>query len=138
MGTRALTGPGRTGDFPVGAYRYHLAYDELVAHGLSEHDARINAGVFTWTMSRGKWSYEWKAAASGVTVPGAYTTCAGWYDVQGDAVAFTTTTHYADGDCAPPTWSARWSVRAGLLSWLAVSVPDFAYVWAGKPWQRVG
>ncbi|MFN0281914.1 MAG: hypothetical protein ACKVZ6_08085 [Kineosporiaceae bacterium] len=64
-----------------------------------------------------------------------YTRCAGWYD---DAVAFTTTTHHTDGDCAPPTWSARWSAEDRLLTWSAVSIPDFAYVWAGKPWQRIG
>jgi TRAP-type C4-dicarboxylate transport system substrate-binding protein len=133
----ALTGPGRPGDLPSGNYRIAFTADELVAHGSSEHDARNNGGVFTWTLRNGTWSYAAKPTDPGDR-PGAYTTCAGWYDVQGDAVAFTTTTHYADGDCAPASWSARWAAADDRLTWTAVSVPDFAYVWAGKPWQRIG
>jgi hypothetical protein len=79
----------------------------------------------------------WKAAIGGLNRPGAYTTCQGWYDVQGDTAWFTTTTHYSGGDCAAATWSARWTAHGRTLTWTAVSVADFAYVWGGKPWHRI-
>jgi TRAP-type C4-dicarboxylate transport system substrate-binding protein len=135
---RALPGPGRPGNLPQGSYRYALSVDELLAHGSSQHDAENNAGVLTWTLQAGRWHYVAKPAISGLNRPGAYTTCEGWYDVQGETAWFTTTTKDSGGDCAPPTWSARWTAQGRTLSWTAVSVADFAYGWAGKPWQRIG
>ena len=41
------------------------------------------------------------------------------------------------GDCAPPTWSARWSFRKDALTWSDVSVKDFGIVFAGE-WQKIG
>jgi TRAP-type C4-dicarboxylate transport system substrate-binding protein len=134
---RTLTSPGRPGDLPQGSYRYASSVDELLAHGLSQHDAENNAGVTTWTLQAGRWHYVWKPAIGGLNRPGAYATCDGWYDVQGDTAWFTTTTKYSGGDCAPPTWSARWTAQGRTLSWTAVGLADFAYVWAGKPWQRI-
>jgi len=134
---RTLTGPGAPGDLPQRTYRYASSVDELLAHGSSQEGAENNAGVFTWTLQAGRWHYVAKPAISGLGRPGAYTTCEGWYDVQGATAWFTTTTTYEDGDCAPAAWSAGWTVRGRTLSWTAVSVADFAYVWAGKPWQRI-
>jgi TRAP-type C4-dicarboxylate transport system substrate-binding protein len=135
---RTLTSPGGPGDLPQGSYRYTSSVDELLAHGSSQHDAENNAGVTTWTLQAGRWHYVWKPAISSLNRPGAYTTCEGWYDVQGNTAWFTTITRYDGGDCAPPTWSARWTDQGSTLSWTAVSVADFAYGWAGKPWQRIG
>ncbi|TCM42784.1 TRAP transporter substrate-binding protein [Kribbella sp. VKM Ac-2568] len=134
---RTLTGPAASGDLPPGSYRYAFSVDELLARGLDQHDAENNAGVTTWTLQAGRWHYVWKPAISGLNRPGAYTTCEGWYDVQGNTAWFTTTTKYDGGGCAPPTWSARWTAQGRTLSWTAVSVADFAYVWASKPWQRI-
>jgi hypothetical protein len=64
--------------------------------------------------------------------------CDGWYDVDGDTATFTTPTKITGGDCAPPSWTARWAIQDGNLHWTAVSVADFSFVWAGKPWQRIG
>ncbi|MDP9220504.1 MAG: hypothetical protein M3P23_08190, partial [Actinomycetota bacterium] len=136
---RTLDGPGRPGALPPGVYRYAWTHDELVGIGLSEHDAQINAAVVTWTLGRGRWSQSAKLADSRLKgSPGAYTSCRGWYDVDGDSVAFTTTTHYSDGDCAPATWTARWSVRARILTWSAVNIPDFVDLFTAKPWVRIG
>jgi TRAP-type transport system periplasmic protein len=134
-----LTGPGRPGALRPGIYRLAFTVEELLANGLTERDARNNAGVWTWTLGAGRWSYDWKAAVSDLSGPGVYTVCQGWYDLQNDAASFTTTTKEADGgDCGPPTWSARWSATDKLLTWRAVNIPDFAYLFSGKPWQRIG
>jgi TRAP-type C4-dicarboxylate transport system substrate-binding protein len=136
---RTLDGPGRPGALPQGVYRYVWTHDELIGIGLSEHDAQINAAVVTWTVNRGQWSSAAKLADSRLKGrPGAYTSCQGWYDVDGDSVAFTTTTHYSDGDCAPATWTARWSVRGRILTWSAVNIPDFVDIFTAKPWVRIG
>lgn len=134
---RRLTGPGNPGGLPQGTYRYSFTVEELLPHVANRYEAEINAGVFDWTLNGGRWHYTAKLAISGPYRPGAYTSCDGWYDVQGNVARFTTTTVYSDGDCAPPQWSARWELHRSTLTWSAVSVPDFAYVWAGKPWQRI-
>jgi TRAP-type C4-dicarboxylate transport system substrate-binding protein len=131
---RTLTGPGAPGDLPQGVYRFSQSKAELRDLGLTEHDATMNAGVLTWTMRGGSWSVRLDAAdpssESGI--------CEGWYDVQGDAVNFVTNTKVPGGTCAPPVWTARWSAQNGTLTWRAVSVADFAAVFAAKPWQKIG
>jgi hypothetical protein len=131
--TQALTGPGASGDLPQGIYRLVFTKAELLAHGMTDHDAAMNAGVYTWIIRAGQWSYK-QAAADGHTDA---TTCQGWYAVQDTAVAFTTRTQVVGGTCAPPTWSARWSSQGKQLTWNAVSLTDFAYIFAGNGWQRI-
>jgi TRAP-type C4-dicarboxylate transport system substrate-binding protein len=131
---RTLTGPGRPGDLPQATYRFSLTEGELLAHGEDAHDAHMNAGVVTWTLSKGGWQSVQKPVDPSVE----HTTCEGWYDVHGADAIFTTTTTYAGGTCAAPTWSARWSLANHQLTWSAISDPDFAYVWGSKPWQQIG
>ncbi len=130
---RSLTGPGRTGDLPQGVYRYTLSMADLLAHGLNDHDATINAGVWTWTIRGGRWTIRQSPIDSSVK----NTLCEGWYDVQRNAATFTTTTKIQSGDCAPSTWAARWSAHEGNLTWSAVSVSDFSPIFASKVWQRI-
>jgi hypothetical protein len=85
-------------------------------------------------MRGGSWSVRLDAA----NISGASGTCEGWYDVHGDAVTFVTNTKVPGGTCAPPVWTARWSARNGVLTWNAVSVADYAPVFAGKAWQKIG
>jgi TRAP-type transport system periplasmic protein len=132
-----LSAPGRVGSLPEGSYRFELTLDELLAHGASRYDAENNAGIFTWNLRAGRWHLDFKFAVLGLNRPGAYPTCDGFYDIEGDTASFTTVTRIADGDCAPPSWSARWTVHGSTLDWTDVSVADFAYGWAGKPWQRI-
>jgi hypothetical protein len=131
---RTLTGPGRPDDLPQATYRFSFTEDELRAHGLTDHDAEINAGVVTWTLGQGHWQSVQKPVDPSVE----HTTCEGWYDVNDTNAIFTTTTTYAGGTCAAPTWSARWSLANRQLTWTAVRVPDFAYVWDDKPWLKIG
>jgi TRAP-type C4-dicarboxylate transport system substrate-binding protein len=134
-----LTSPGRAGDLPPGSYRVAFAVDELIADGMDARTARTNAGTWTWTVAGGRWRFDIKLATTGLTGPGVYASCEGWYDVHGDGASFTTTTRESDGgECAPPTWSARWSAGNPRLAWSAVSVADFRFLFAGKPWQRIG
>jgi len=130
---RSLTGPGRTGGLPPGRYRLSLTEEELLAHGLNDHDAHLNAGTTTWTLHDGHWDSVQQPLDAFVERP----TCHGWYDVQGATASFTTTKEYAGGTCAPPTWSARWTSTSRQVTWSAVSVTDFAPVWAGRPWRRL-
>ena len=77
-----LTGPGDPGDLPQGSYRYRLTRDQLLAAGLPPGDARLNAGVLTWTLRDGGWRSEQEPDFPEATqITG--TTCAGWYDVRG-------------------------------------------------------
>jgi hypothetical protein len=41
------------------------------------------------------------------------------------------------GECAPFSWTARFVVKGDIVHWSAVSVPDFGWVFAAKPWQRI-
>jgi TRAP-type C4-dicarboxylate transport system substrate-binding protein len=126
-------GPGRPGDLPQGTYRYRNSVAELQDLGMTEHDARMNAGVFTWNLRDGAWNYRQEPVDSSVQ----NTTCEGWYDVRGDTAVFTASTTLAFGACAPPTWAARWKSGDGKLTWSGVG-GDFGPVFEGKPWQRVG
>ena len=95
--------------------------------------ADLNAGVWTYTLDKGHWSSK-QDPADGHTFA---TSCEGWYTVRNDGAAFTTMTTVEGGDCAPPTWSARWSFRKDKLTWSDVSIPDFGIGFAGD-WQKIG
>jgi TRAP-type C4-dicarboxylate transport system substrate-binding protein len=129
-----LTGPGASGDLPQGVYRFSQSKAELRDLGLTDHDSTMNAGVVTWTMRGGSWTVRLDAAEPSA----ASGTCEGWYDVHGDAVTFVTNTKVPGGTCAPPVWTARWSAQNGTLTWRAVSIADYAAVFAAKPWQKIG
>jgi len=133
---QALSGPGDPGGLPQGVYRLEHTPAELTEHGETEEGVRNNAGVLTWTLRDGRWSYH-----QDPTYPNRFNTvdCAGFYDVGRDVATFTTTTVIADGTCAPPSWTARWSLDGDTLRWSAVSVDDvvFAYVWAGEGWTKI-
>jgi TRAP-type transport system periplasmic protein len=131
--TKPLSGPGQTGDLPHGTYRYTISRESLLDAGLDEQNADLNAGVWTWTFRSGRWSYEVKAA-DGHTFG---TSCEGYYDVNADVVAFTTLTKLDGGDCAPPTWSARYSARTRTLIWSALNVFDFVPQFSAPTWERI-
>jgi hypothetical protein len=116
--TKPMSSPGQTGDLPQGTYRYTISRESLLDAGFNEQNADLNAGVWTWTFRSGRWSFEQKAA-DGHTFG---TNCEGYYDVNADTVAFTTLTKFDGGDCAPPTWSARYSARTHTLIWSALNV----------------
>ena len=128
-----LSGPGSAGDLPQGVYRFELDRQRLLDAGFDEHGVDLNAGVWTYTFEPGRWSYK-VDSADGHTWA---TTCEGWYTVRNDGAAFTTVTKVRGGDCAPPTWSARWSFRKETLTWSDVSVKDFSPCSQGK-WRKIG
>ena len=132
----ALAGPGDPGSLPQGVYRLIVTRQQLLDLGLSEAEADFNAGVFTYTLRAGTWDYRQQPAVP-VRGGSTKTTCGGWYTVRGDTASFTTTTTYAVGSCAPPTWSARWRTDGSMLTWDEVSVPDFGPIWSARPWQRI-
>ena len=129
-----LTGPGAPGTLAQGVYRHALPHDELIAAGLDADGARFNSGVYTYTLRDGTWSYRHQPADTTLPV----TECSGWYTVTGNSAAFTTTTEVDGGTCAPPTWTARWSAEESTLTWSDVSEADYAFIWAGNGWQKIG
>jgi hypothetical protein len=132
--TEQLTAPGRSARLPEGTYRYELTEDELRAAGLPDDDVYGNAGVFTWTLSKGRWSYAQLPANPDVP----NTTCEGYYDVKESRVVLSVATTTKLGDCAPLRWTATWSSTSDTLTWGEVSIPDLAPVFAGKPWRIIG
>ena len=131
---QALRGPGDPGGLPQGVYRLEHTPAELTEHGETEEGVRNNAGVITWTLRDGRWSNH-----PDPTYPNRFSTvdCAGFYHVSRDVATFTTTTVVDGGTCAPPSWTARWSIDGDTLRWSAVSVDDYAYVWAGEGWTKI-
>lgn len=134
---RILAAPGDPGKLPTGRYRYSHSVDDLLAQGQDDEGAALNAGVWTWTLGDGTWSYRQDPATAEAVALG-ITRCEGFYDVRGGTAAFTTTAVFAGGDCAPPTWTAGWKARGGRLDWSSVNVADFAYLFAAGGWQRIG
>lgn len=134
MPLEPLTAPGESGALPEGVYRYELTEADLSAAGLPENDVYENAGVFTWMIEGGRWSF--LQLPANTDVPN--TRCEGYYDVAGSRVAMSVSTVTKVGDCAPLLWTATWSSTSDSLVWSDVSVDDFARVWAAKPWQKIG
>jgi hypothetical protein len=123
---------------PHGTYHYRLSPGDLrlASRGrFAEQDVTNNAGAWTWLMHRGRWSLHVRSTESATdpTYP-----CSGTVTVDGDVATFVRTVNgNPEGDCVPPTWSARFAVREGVLRWSAVSIPDFGWVFATKPWNRL-
>ena len=132
-----LSAPGRAGQLPAGTYRYSLSPEELGDSGIfSTSGIQANAGVWTWTMGEGRWSYELKPS-SGETPPGySGNTCEGYYDVHGDKVDFTTITVYAEGECASRTWKATWGrTEQGLSMDVTTDGEDLDFLFGAAEWQ---
>lgn len=132
------TGPGSPGDLPAGSYRYQLTHDEIVQGlGLGDTFAEANAGIWTWTLADGKWSYEVKL--DGELPPGfAGNYCEGYYDVHGGRVDFTTVTVYPSGDCASKTWLADWQqTDQGLQMDVVTDGADLDFLFGAKQWERI-
>lgn len=130
-----LTEPGARGDLPEGVYRYELTEEFLRGAGLPENDVYINAGVFTWTLRGGRWSYEQQPLNDNV----GSTTCEGLYAVEGQSFTGSVSTIQDVGECAPLLWTATWSFEGDTLTWSDVSVGDFGPVYEGpEGWTKIG
>lgn len=159
VSAQMLAGPGRPGDLPQGTYRYTLTRHELLAHGVASGDAQTRAGVWTWRLGNGRWSYRIQHSGAEPACWGKFSGthhyryhshalerchlqyagnhCAGYYDVVGHHVEFTTVTVYANGQCAPSIWFASWSRTAD-----GVHVPPHipwgdGYLFGGRRWERI-
>jgi pimeloyl-ACP methyl ester carboxylesterase len=132
------SGPGPAIGLPQGTYSYRMtSADIMKASGgrSSEQDAINNAGVTTWTIKDGRWGVGLQPSES--TADAVYP-CAGTVSVDGDVATFTRTLNPdPTGECAPYSWTARFAVKKGVVHWSAVSVPDFGWVFAAKPWRRI-
>jgi hypothetical protein len=131
-----LAAPGRDGSFPAGIFRQTDTYDQLIALGWSDEDARLNAGTYTYTLRDGRWHYDQKPDFP----EGTQTSCGGFYDVTGNSITFSTTTVLANGSCSPDVWESHWSFAGSTLSWTATVVDDpvFAHSWDTSRWTKIG
>ena len=131
-------GHGPAVTLPQGTYSYRMTPAEIVtASGglVSERDAINNAGVTTWTIRDGRWGLGLQPTES--TAAAVYP-CAGTVSFDGDLATFTRTVNPdPNGECAPSSWTARFTVKNGVLRWSKVSSPDFGWVFAAKPWHRI-
>jgi TRAP-type C4-dicarboxylate transport system substrate-binding protein len=131
-----LAAPGHDGSFPTGIFRITSTYDDLIALGSSDYDARLNAGTYTYTLRDGRWHYDQKPDYP----EGTQTFCGGFYDVTGSSIMFSTTTVLAVGDCSPPVWVSHWSFAGTTLSWSGAVADDmgFAHAWDTTRWTKIG
>jgi TRAP-type C4-dicarboxylate transport system substrate-binding protein len=136
----ALDGPGSPGALPIGTYRYTLTEDEIrKGADVDAATATANAGVWTWKLGDGRWSYVLKLDAQEMPEGYAGATCEGYYDVRGNQVEFTTMTVYASGDCASATWKATWRETGdGLAMDVTTDGPELDFLFGAKPWERIG
>jgi TRAP-type C4-dicarboxylate transport system substrate-binding protein len=131
---KELTGPGATGDFPRGTYRYELTSDEVVEAGKAG-SIGDSAGIFTWEMGAG----EWTVTAVPSDSKRKTTTCRGWYAVDGPRVTFSYGALAApvDQHCLPPVWTARWAPGDNAVRWGPPSAPVLAPYFSLRPWKRI-
>jgi len=131
-------GHGPAIGLPQGTYSYRMTPAEIMrASGgrSSQQEAIDNAGVTTWTIKDGRWGVGLQPSES--TAAAVYP-CAGTVSVDGDVATFTRTVNPdPTGECAPYSWTARFAVKKGVVHWSAVSIPDFGWVFAAKPWHRI-
>jgi hypothetical protein len=122
---------------PSGAYRYRLTTHDLRAASrgrMPTQDLVNNAGIWGWTLHDGHWALHLRPKAPGADR--AYS-CSGDVTVSGDVATFVRTVNKNPvGECAPRTWSARFSVEGTVVHWSDVSVRDFGWVFATQPWAR--
>jgi hypothetical protein len=131
---------GEAGRLPEGTYRYSLTRDEIRS-AVDDADlgyVSANAGVWTWTLDDGRWSYVLKPASQTADENHGGFTCDGYYDVQGNLVELTTLTVPTSGECAPPTWEADWrSVGDDLAMDVTADGEDLEFLFGGKTWERI-
>jgi pimeloyl-ACP methyl ester carboxylesterase len=129
---------GTATKLPNGTYQYRMSVADIInASGdrSSQEDAINNAGVTTWRLQDGRWSIgpQTSESTAAATDP-----CAGLVSVRGNLATFTrTVNNQPEGDCAPYRWTARFTLNGDTLSWSSVSITDFGWVFAAKPWHRV-
>ncbi len=129
-----LTAPGDPGDLPQGVYRFELTPEYLRGAGLPEGDVRGNAGIMTYRLKDGRWSYEQKPFYDNIGM----TTCEGYYDVNGATFTASVVTTYVSGTCAEQLWTATWAFHGDTLTWADVSIADLAPVFAGEHgWRKI-
>ena len=104
--------------------------------------AHINAGIFTYTLRQGRWSYRFQPTYTNVFS----TPCGGYYDVTGNTITFSTVTPQARGTCSPPGWTSRWTFKNDRLLWSGPVTCtggdddwEFARIWIGdgRGWIKI-
>jgi TRAP-type C4-dicarboxylate transport system substrate-binding protein len=119
-----------------GVYRYDIPLQYLLDSGISESQARADAGVATVTMQDGVYTEQWRNDVVGAK------TCSGTYVVAGDRMFMTWT---PDGGCVG-AWSARATVTGDTITWSEIQAippdpPELTSDWEvylGVPWRRIG
>lgn len=136
-----IDAPGRTGALPAGTYRYTVSGDEIRAGVGDTADQKLvaaNAGVWTWTLRDGRWSYVLKPTSQTADESSGGFTCEGYYDVHGGQVDFTTVTEPVSGECAPPTWKADWRKgENGLAMDVTTDGEDLNFLFGSETWERI-
>ena len=133
--TPLTTTDGSQHALPDGTYRYRLTAHDLrtASRGrVSQQEITNNAGTWTWKVHNGHWSLHLTPMATTAQVP---YPCAGTVTVHGDVATFIRTLNRDPvGDCAPPRWTARFTITHGAVRWSEVSVADFGWFVASEPW----
>ena len=122
---------GDPGSLPDGVYRIEVTDDDLRKGGVTNAgDLLENHGIYTWTLSGGKWHFDTRAPnkQNDASQDGTYT-------VDGDRVTFVWTDAHD-----PPPHEFRWSVGSdGSLHLTPLGNPDpiTATAMGAHPWKRI-
>ncbi len=134
-----LSAPGDPGELPLGTYRVQVTpdaiarlEDKLEAPVWSTEPAEQHA-TLTWVLKEGTWTLR-IAYADGGTFPYA---CEGVFAVRAGQAWFTTVVDESPGQCAPPTWTAHWTLDGHAPNWSDVAPADFGLSFDVLPWQRI-
>ena len=124
-----MTGPGPTGDFPLGTYRYELTAEDAAPVDNFFTDF---TGVFTWEMGAGEWRLKGAPSTAGLEP----IDCYGWFAVDRATVTFAYDP-LSPGHCLPPRWTVRWAPGDGVVLWGPPSEPTLAPYFSLHPWERI-
>jgi hypothetical protein len=116
-----------------GVYRYEVSEEYLVAGGIPEGQAKLDAGITTVTIRGGVYSEQWSNAALGDK------TCVGTLAAEGPRISV----RWTPGGGCDGSWSMTATSTGDQITWSDVepartgAFNDYAVYYA-KPWTRIG
>jgi hypothetical protein len=134
-----LSAPGEVGRVPLGTYRVRVtpsaveALQDRLRVPVWSEPVEDRDATMTWRLGEGTWDLR-ISYADGRVDPWA---CRGFFAVRDDRAWFTTVVDEHPGQCAPPSWSAHWTLDVDAPDWSGVEPADFGLAFDVLRWERI-